>query len=184
MAGKVTPEELAGNQGVKDLLGRLHGVGASQKVVDVAVAELLQRGAALREAMPMLQASECEATLRGVDGWKTDQEYSANIGAAFKAGAKIFGKDFDGIVKDYGNDARLIQGLAGIAREMQEDTPASAQAMEQVQESLDALMSSKAYLNANDPNHAAVFAKVSALTAKIAGTGSVATGRTMSFKTG
>lgn len=180
----MTADDLATNQGVKDLLGKLHGAGASQKVVDIAVGELLTRGAALREAMPVLAASECEATLRGQDGWKSDTEYSRNVGEAFRAGTAIFGKDFDGIVKDYGNDPRIISGLAGIAKEMAEDTGPSPEAMAQAQESLDTLMASKAYMNANDPQHQAVMTKVTALTIKVAGTNPVATGRSMSFKTG
>ena len=184
LAQKVKADDLAKDQGVKDFLGKLHAAGASQKVVDAAVSELLTRGAALREAMPTLAAADCEAELRGQDGWKTDTEYSQQIGAAFNAGKAIFGKDFDGIVKDYGNDPRLIRGLSSIAKEMGEDAQASPEAQLQLQESLDALMSSKAYLNANDPQHAAVAAKVGALTARMAGTKPVASGRTHTFKSG
>jgi hypothetical protein len=183
LAGKVKAEDLAGSQDVKDLLGKLHGVGASQKVVDIAVGELLQRGIALREAMPVLAASECEATLRGMDGWKSDAEYSRNVGEAFKAGRAIFGKDFDGIVKDYGNDARLISGLASIAREMEEDRGPSQEAQAQLEQNLDQLMASPEYLNAHHPQHASAMAKVSALTARLVGDRPVVTGKSMSFRT-
>lgn len=183
LADKIKPEDLAASKDVKDLLGKLHGVGASQKVVDIAVGELLQRGMALREAMPVLAASECEATLRGTDGWRSDAEYGRNVSEAFRAGNAIFGKNFEGIVKDYGNDPRIITGLASIAREMQEDRGASPEAQAQLSESLDGLMASKAYLDRNDPQHAATLAKVTALTERLVGDRPVATGKSMSFQT-
>lgn len=184
LADKVSAEQLSASQDVKDLLGKMHAAGASQKVVDVAIGELLQRGIALREAMPVLAASECEATLRALDGWKSDAEYTRNIGQAFKAGNAIFGKDFEGIVKDYGNDARIIQGLASIAAEMEEDRGPSPEAQVQLQESLDTLMASPAYINNQHPQHAATMAKVSALTARMVGDRPVGTGRSMTFTTG
>lgn len=184
LADKVNAEELAATQGVKDLLGKLHAAGATQKIVDVAVGELLQRGMALREAAPVLAAADCEAALRQVEGWKTDAEYTTNVRAAAKAGASIFGSDWEGIAKDHGNDARLIRGLASIAREMTEDTGPSAEAQAQVAESMGTLMATPAYTNPNHPQHAATVARVSALQVKLAGNAPVATGRSMSFKTG
>lgn len=184
LADKVKSDELAGNQGVKDLLSKLHGVGATQAVVDVAIGELLHRGMAIRAAQPVLQAADCEATLRAQDGWKTDAEYTKQVGEALRAGRAVFGKDFDGLIADYGNDARFIRGLAALGPEMAEDTSASADAMQQLGESLDTLMASKAYMNPNDPNHAATFARVSALQARMVGTAPVAQGRSISFKTG
>lgn len=183
LADKVKADELANTQGVKDLLAALHGAGATQKVVDVAVGELLRRGMALREAQPVLQAADCEAALRQIDGWKTDAEFAANAQAAVKAGAAIFGKDWESMLKDYGNDARLIAGLANIAKEMAEDSPPSADAQAQVQESLDTLMASDAYLNPNHPRHQDTMARVQALTAKLVGTAPTA-GRSMTFRTG
>lgn len=184
LADKVDAAELASTQGVKDLLGKLHAAGASQAIVDVAVGELLQRGVALRQAMPTLQAAECEATLRGMDGWKTDTEYNKQVGEAVRAGRAIFGGDFEAMLDTYGSDPRFIKGLAAMGPEMVEDTAASADAMQQLGESLDALMASKAYMNPNDPNHSQTKAKVEALTARMVGTAPVAQGRSMSFKTG
>lgn len=182
LADKVNAEELAGTQGVKDLLAKMHAAGASQKVVDVAVGELLQRGMALREAMPVLQAAECEAELR--QAWKTDGEYKANVEAAVRAGAQLFGADWDSMLKDLGNDPRLIRGLAGIAKEMAEDTGPSAEAQAQVQESLDTLMSTPAYTNPNHPQHAQTVERVNALQLRLSGNAPVGAGRTMTFKTG
>lgn len=183
LKGKVDADTLTKDEGFKGFLGKLHAAGASQKVVDAAVSEMLERGAALREAMPVLAASECEAELRQQDGWKSDQEYGKQVGMAFNAGKQIFGKDFDGILKDYGNDPRVIRGLAGIGKEMAEDMPPSPEAQAQVQSSLDTLMNSPAYLNANDPQHASTVAKVDALTKQMAGTKPVGAGKSITFKT-
>jgi hypothetical protein len=181
---RVNAEDLAKSDDFKAFMGKMHGLNLSQKQLDGVVAELTERGIKMREAMPVLDAAEAESTLRQVDGWKTDAEYRQQIGTAFSAGKAIFGADFDGILKDYGNDARLIKGLASIGKEMGEDTQASPEAQAQMNDNLDQLMSSKAFLNANDPQHFSVRAKVDALTARIAGTRPVASGRTHTFKTG
>lgn len=178
---KINGEDLAKSEDFKAMLGKLHAAGASQKLVDVAVGELLSRGAALREAMPALDAADCVAELKQQDGWKSEQEYSQRVRTAFNAGKQIFGKDFDGILADYGNDPRIIRGLESIGREMQEDSGPSPEAMAQMSESLDSLMNNPAYLNANHPQHAATRAKVDALTAQVAGTRPVSN-RTISFK--
>jgi hypothetical protein len=89
--------------------------------------------------------------LRQQEGWKSDQEYGKQVGLAFNAGKQIFGKDFDGVLKDYGNDPRIIRGLAGIGKEMAEDMPPSPEAQAQMQSNLDQLMNSPAYLEPERP---------------------------------
>lgn len=179
---KINSEDLAKDEGFKGFLGKLHAAGASQKVVDAAVAEMLDRGIKLREALPALEAADCEATLRQQDGWKSDGEYRQQIGLAFNAGKSIFGGDFDGILKDYGNDPRIIRGLATLGKEMEEDRGPSPEAQAQLSQSLEQLQSSPAYLNANDPQHANTVARVEALTKQLVGTRPVAGGKTISFK--
>ena len=180
----VSAEDLAKAPGLQALLKDLHGAGASQKVVDAAVGAFMREGAAMREAAPALAAADCEATLRQTDGWQSDQQYRQQIGLAFNAVRSIFGADADGIVKDYGNDPRLIRGLAEIGREMQEDSPPSAEAQAQLEQNLEQLESSGAFLNPADPAHGSTVAKVSALRARVAGTKPVSGGRSYSFKTG
>lgn len=180
---KIDVEGLSKDEGFKGFLGKLHAAGASQKVVDAAVATMLERGMAMREALPAIQAADCEATLRQVDGWKNDQEYTAQIRSAFSAGQQIFGKEFAAMeAKGYWNDPDFIKGLASIGREMAEDRGPSPEAMQQLNTSLDQAMADPAYTNANHPQHAAALAKVSALQTQVAGTRPVASGRTMTFK--
>lgn len=184
LKGKIDGDALAKTSDFQAFLGKLHAQKLTQTQADAVIATVLERGVAMREAMPVLSAAECTAELRQQDGWKSDAEYGTRMALAFNAGRRIFGADFDGIEKDYGNDPRLIRGLAEIGREMEEDRPPSPDAQSQLQDTLDALMTTKAYLNANDPGHAAAVAKVTALTERMAGTRSVASGRTMSFKSG
>jgi hypothetical protein len=63
------------------------------------------------------------------------------------------------------------------------DRQASPEAMAQIQETVDQLMTHTSYLNPNHPQHADTVAKVNALTAKQVGTRNVGTGKTITFKT-
>lgn len=180
---RINGEELAKADDFKKFLGDLHAAGASQKVVDAAVATMLERGLAMREALPMQQAADCEATLRQVDGWKSDQEYLGQVRTAFSAGQQIFGEAFKAMeAKGYWNDPDFIKGLATIGREMQEDRGPSPEALQQISSSLDQAMADPAYTNPNHPQHAAAVAKVTSLTAQVAGNRPVASGKTMTFK--
>jgi hypothetical protein len=182
---RINAEELAKAPDFKEFMGKLHAAGASQRVVDAAVATMLERGIAMREATPMLEAADCTAALRQVEGWKSDQEYDKQIRTAFSAGAQIFGKAFAGMeAKGYWNDPDFIKGLATIGHEMAEDRGPSPEAMQQASTNLDALMASPAYTNPNHPQHQDTVAKVTALTAQISGNKPVAGGRTMTFKSG
>lgn len=183
LAEKIPADKLQENQGFKDFLGKAHAAGLTQKQVDVVVADFLERSLAIQGAMPQLAAADCEAQLRQTEGWNNDQAYKANISSAFRAGQQIFGKDFEGIAKDYGNDPRLIRGLATIGAEMTEDRSASPEAQAQVQENLDTLMASPAYLNGRHPEHSATLAKVDALTKRLVGERPVNGGKSMSFRT-
>lgn len=184
LADRLKADDLAASGAFKEFLGKAHAAGLNQHQLDVVVGNFLERSMALQEAKPAMAAAECESSLRGLDGWKSDAEYSQQIGTAWRAGKSIFGQDFDGILQDYGNDPRLIKGLASIGREMAEDLPPSAEAQAQMQEGLDGLMNSRAYLDSNDPQHAATVARVDALTKQLAGTRPVAGGKSSTFRSG
>jgi hypothetical protein len=180
---RIPADALSKDEGFKKFMGDLHAAGASQKVVDAAVGAMLERGIAMREALPQLQAADCEASLREGDGWKSDQEYLGQMRTAYGAGQQIFGEAFKGMeAKGYFNDPDFIKGLASIGREMAEDRGPSPEAVQQLNTNLDTLMALPAYTNANDPKHAETVAKVTALQAQISGTKAVVSGKTMSFK--
>jgi len=181
LAEKISAEDLGKSEDFKGFLGKMHELGLSQKQLDGVTAELLERSMKLQEVAPAMAAADCEATLRQVEGWGSDNEYRQQIRSAFTAGKQIFGADFDALVQDYGNDPRFVRGLATIGKEMAEDMQPSPEAQAQMQDNIDSLMASNAYLNANDPQHAATVAKVSALTTKLVGNRPVGSGKTLSF---
>jgi len=182
LAERVKADELAAAPDVKALLGKLHEAGATQKVVDVAVGELLRRGIAMREAMPVLAAAECEAELRALPGWSSDAEYTKEVGDAQRAGRAIFGEDAEHVFTRYGNDSKFIKGLASIAKEMEEDRGASPEALGQLTASLDDLMANPAYTNSSHPQHKATVDRVNALQARISGTRNVERGMGVTIK--
>ncbi len=181
MAGKVTADQLMQQAGFKDFLSKAHGAGLTQQQLDVMVGDFLERGASLRTAAHQMAAADCEAQLRQADGWKTDGEYQQQCGLAMQAVRSLFGGDAEAIVNEYGNDPRFVRAMAALGREVEEDRPPPAEAVAQLNESLDQLMASKAYLNQNDPQHANTVAKVEALTRRVAGSKPVAGGRTLTF---
>ena len=188
LADKINAEDLTKTDDFKGFLGKLHAAGASQKVVDTAVAEMLERGVKMQSAMPILAQAEAEAAMRQVDGWKTEADYGKQIGLAFRA-ASGFG-DKCGVsmqeIESAGlaNNPVFLRIMAAVGPEMGEDRQASSEAMAQISETIESLMSSKAYLSDNDPQHTSVLAKVTALQEKRVGNRAAASGRTMSFTSG
>lgn len=181
LAGKFTPDQLMNEAGFKDFLSKAHGAGLTQQQLDVMVGDFLERGASLRVAAHQMAAADCEAQLRQGEGWKTDSEYAQQCGLAFNAIRSLFGNDAQAVVNEYGNDPRFVRAMASLGREVEEDRPPPAEAVAQLNESLDQLMSSPAYLNPSNPQHASTVAKVEALTKRVAGSKPVAGGRTLTF---
>lgn len=180
LAEKIKAEDLVKAPDFQEFMGKMHGLGLSQKQMDGVTAELLQRGVSMREQNAVMDEAECVAALKQQDGWKTDTEYRANIRNAFRA-AETYG-DVNAILKDYGNDPRIVSLLAKVGAELNEDTQASPEAQAQIMETADTLMSSKAYLDPNDPQHRATVEKVSALMARH-GSKPVNGGMSSSFRT-
>lgn len=137
-----------------------HAAGFTQKQVDLAIAKYTELAPALLAGNAAVAQEECVAALRAE--WKTDEQYKAEVGNAYKAAVGYFGSDADYIIKTHGNDPILIKGLAKIGAEMSEDrsaTPVNG-GMASGQ-SIEALMTSKAYNDPKDPDHARVSAIVS-----------------------
>jgi hypothetical protein len=183
-ADKINADEMAATPGWKSLVASLHAAGASQAVVDAATAEFIKTGISIREAQPIIQAAECEATLKAIDGWKDPAQYKANMQHAAKAIRAYGGDQADALIDRYGSDPALVQLFARIGPELPEDRAPNADALGAAGGQLDALMANPAYTNANDPQHAVIKAQVDALTARVAGTRPIARGHTATFKAG
>jgi hypothetical protein len=179
LADKLKAEDLAGNEAFKAFLAKAHGVGLTQKQLDTVVGEFLDRSIKNAAAGDQLSAEAATAELR--QGWKTDAEFQAGVQAAYRAGKAYGGADFEGILKDHGNDPRIVRLLAAVGKELGEDrgTPAAAGAM--AEPDVESLAKSAAYWNPNDPQHAVVKAKVAAHYAALHGTAAKRTG-SMSFQ--
>lgn len=184
LAEKINADELAKSDDFKAMQTNLHALGLSQKQMDGVVSELLQQGMKLRSEDAVMSEAECTAALREVDGWKSPAEYTQQMGKALQAAKAFWGPQSDAMVARYGNDPAICQLLAKVGAELGEDRQPSPEAQAQVQDSMDTLMASPAYLNDHDPQHHATVKKVEALQARLSGTKPVVGGRTMSFTTG
>ena len=158
LAEKIKAEELAGNPDFKEMLSKAHAEGLTQKQVDFVVGEFLDRSLKLQQGVNQLSEQDCVAALR--ENWKTDQEYTANVQAAYRAG-QAYG-DIDKLMGKYGNDPDFIRFAANVGKELAEDrsAPAGAQALEQAD--LESLTKSKAYMDPTHPDHLATKQKVQA----------------------
>lgn len=179
---KVTAEALAKNESFKTFLGSMHAAGASQKVLDVAISEFLTGVT----PDPAMQMAECVSTLRGIDGWRTSEEYEKQRGLAHNATrsfADKAGVKLDDIVSSgLANNPLFMRIMAAIGPEIAEDRGASPEAQAQIQGNLDTLMADPAYLNANHPKHATLMAQVEALTKQQVGQRPVGAGMSHTFK--
>ena len=121
-ADTLKAEDLAKDPMYKDFLAKAHAKGMTQGQVDLCVDEMLARYDFKEERT----AEECTATLKEV--WKSDAEFKEGQKAAYRAAKTYGGDEFDGILKDYGNDPRIIKMLASVGKELGEDTSASVNA--------------------------------------------------------
>lgn len=106
-----------------------------------------------------------EAELRKT--WTSDEAMQQGLASSYRA-VKAFASDdetFDRLQAKFGNDPDFIRFTAKIAPELREDRP-SAGLTPVESETLESLMGSQAYLNAKDPQHNIVVAKVRQLYAK------------------
>lgn len=127
-----------------------HAAGFTQKQIDLALGKYMEVAPGLVNGSNELSAEDCTATLK-VE-WKTDEQYKAGVGAAYKAAVGYFGNDADAMIKEYGNDARFIRGLAKLGAEMGEDQSASSGTTTNGGgDSVETLMAGEAY---NNPKHA------------------------------
>lgn len=144
-----------------EFLKSAHAAGMNQKQIDLAMATYMDVIPKLLDGSKQLSTEECTATLR--ETWKTDEQYKEAIQQAYKAAIAYGDSDAEAIIKDYGNDPRIIKLLNRIGAELSEDgsitPPGGGIPQGQTAESL---MMSEAYNNPKHPEHAAVSRQVAA----------------------
>ncbi len=142
-----------------EFLKDAHAAGMTQKQVDLALSRYMDIAPKLVAGASQLSAEECTTQLKAE--WKTDEQYKAEVGKAYKAAVGYGGGDAEGIIKDYGNDPRIIRLLAKVGGEMGEDrslTPAGGSIPGG--QSVESLMASEAYTNPKHADHARVSKQV------------------------
>lgn len=143
---------------MQDFLKDAHAAGMSQKQVDVAIGKYLAAIPQLAGGVQQLNAEDCVADLK--QGWKTEAEYTAGVSNAYKAAQGFFGDDAEHIINTYGNDPKLIRGLAKMGAEMGEDKSLSPTDTLPSGTSIDELMANPAYMDPKHPEHAKVSKQV------------------------
>jgi hypothetical protein len=162
------PEDLAKDEKLTAFLKDAHAAGLSQKQVDFALGEFFSRLPEIAGGIQRLDTDQCVAELR--KGWKTDEEYRANNAAAYRAAQAYGGSDFDAILKDYGNDPRIVRMLANVGKEMGEAPHLPGGTGGTSEADVEALQKSPAYWNPSHPEHTKTKQKVDAFYAEKFGT--------------
>lgn len=138
-----------------EFLKDAHAAGMTQKQVDLALSRYMDIAPKLVAGASQLSAEECTTQLKSE--WKTDDQYKAEVGNAYKAAVGYGGGDAEGIIKDYGNDPRIIRLLAKVGGEMGEDrSPSPPGGSLPGGQSVESLMASEAYTNPKHADHARV----------------------------
>lgn len=143
---------------MQDFITKAHAAGFTQKQMDLAMGEYFAIAPQLVASSVQLSAEDCTAQLR--TEWKTDDQYKSEVGKAYKAAVGYAGDDADYIIKTYGNDPKVIRMLNRVGAEMGEDKSLAPAGSSSGGQSVDALMSSPAYNDPKDPNHARVSEQV------------------------
>jgi hypothetical protein len=142
-----------------EFLKEAHAVGMNQKQVDLAMQKYLDVVPKLLQGAQALSAEDCTAELQ--KEWKTDDQYKAEVRKAYQAAVAYGDADAEAILKDYGNDPRVIRLLARVGGEMGEDKsvtpPGGGNPSGQPVETL---MTSEAYNNPKHPDHMKVSKQV------------------------
>lgn len=143
---------------LKDFLGKAHAAGMTQKQVDLVMSQYMELAPELVMGARALDAESCTAELK--TQWKTDEQYNAEVGKAYRAASAYGGKDAEAIVRDYGNDPRIVRLLANVGKELGEDKSSNFDGDLGKQGDVDAIMTSEAYNNPKHADHARVSQQV------------------------
>lgn len=149
---------------LQDFLGKAHAAGLTQKQMDLVMSSYFETAQEIITGNRQLSADECVAELK--QEWKTDDQFKAEVGKAFKAAQAYGDKDAQAIINDYGNDPRIIRLLSRIGGELGEDTPPGTGDAMPAGQTVEGLMLSDAYTNPKHPDHARISAQVQGFFAK------------------
>jgi hypothetical protein len=139
---------------------KAHKAGMTQAQFDLVMGEYFRVAPELVGGAKALDAETCVNELRTT--WKSDAQYKAEVGNAYKAAMAYGGDDAEGIMNDYGNDPRIVRMMARAGAELVEDKSPSSGGSLPAGQSVEAVMQSEAYTNPKHPDNARVSAQVRA----------------------
>jgi hypothetical protein len=139
---------------------RAHKAGMTQAQFDLVMGEYFRVAPELVGGSKALDAETCVNELRTT--WKSDAQYKQEVGNAYKAAMAYGGDDAEGIMKDYGNDPRIVRMMARAGAELGEDKSPSSGGSLPAGQTVEAMMQSEAYSNSKHADHARVSALVAA----------------------
>lgn len=145
---------------MSEFLKDAHEAGMTQAQIDFALGKYFELAPQLMSGVRKLSPEECTADLK--QEWKTDDQYKAELGKAFKVAQAFGDKDAEAIVKEYGNDPRIIRFFARVGAEMAEDTSINPGGTQRGGQTVEGLMQSEAYTNPKHVDHARISAQVQA----------------------
>lgn len=150
----------ADDPGIAAFKKAAHEAGYSQKQFDLAVSKYLEMAPALVGGAAALDQAAATSKLEPI--WGTGDTFKANATHAWRAVQQIGGADLkDALQRELGNNPTFLQFAARVGAQLGEDTTPGTTAPAAGADII-ALQSSKAYRDANDPQHAAVSAQVRA----------------------
>jgi hypothetical protein len=137
---------------------KAHKAGMTQAQFDLVMGEYFRVAPELVGGAKALDAETCVNELRTT--WKSDAQYKQEVGHAYKAAMAYGGDDAESIMKDYGNDPRIVRMMARAGSELGEDKSPSNGGGLPAGQTVEAMMQSEAYTNAKHADHARVSALV------------------------
>ncbi len=159
----VDVRQVMSDEATKGFLKRMHAKGAT----NAQIQEIMEFG--LKEWAPqlmagnqLLNADQVMQTLR-TDVWKTEAEYTQNMGAANRLFRSLPTELQKSVDQRLGNDPVFLQVAALFGREIAEDkSPTETHTSAAEQATVEKLMLSDAYRNPKNPDHERISAQVRA----------------------
>jgi len=156
---------------IKEAKGMFHGLGFNQRQVDTLWEFEKKRAATTDKALDDFEAqekSEAETALR--NKWGTAYDENLHLVNRMISENAVEGEERDYLLAEYGNDSKLAGFLGNIAKKFVEhkiitdiETPSS-----DLESRKKELLNSKAYLDANHPDHKSVATQVRQIFEQIA----------------
>lgn len=113
-------DEFKDDPEMQSFLKAAHAKGVTNEQMSFILGEYMQRAPSLMQGAKQLDDQAASAELR--KDWKTDDEFSKNVGLAFKAFDAFAAEADRARIDEISNNPIVLRLLANIGKEMQEDS--------------------------------------------------------------